>query len=111
MSLFRNYSGNMVEYICLYVEVIWWESCGSELVQELLGKSGGISMSLCRGGSHAGVSLFRNYSGNLVESLCLYVEVIWLESCGSELVQELLGKSGGISMSLCRGDMMGVMRE
>ena len=26
-------------------------------------------------------------------------------------VQELLGKSGGISMSLCRGDMVGVMRE
>ena len=40
------------------------------------------------------MSLFRNYSGNMVESLCLYVEVIWLESCGSELVQELLGKSG-----------------
>ena len=57
------------------------------------------------------MSLFRNYSGNLVEYLCLYVEVIWWESCGSELVQELLGKSGGISMSLCRGDMVGVMRE
>ena len=44
MSLFRNYSGNMVESLC---RGDMWESCGSELVQELLGKSGGISMVTC----------------------------------------------------------------